>query len=655
MSVLANWLQTPMAGALARTLLHSLWEGAVVALVLAVVLCVARTSRTRYSAACLSMLALLAGLVVTMGRQMPENPVHVQLTGGRHFHVTNAVEGPLPVAQQNTPPVDRFAWLVPFWVLGVLIFHARALVGWMAARRLRITGVCGAPEQWRNRLNHLKERLGMDRTVALLESCLTEVPVVMGVIRPVILMPVGLLAGLPVGQVDAILLHELAHIRRYDYLVNLMQAVVEGLLFYHPAVWWISRMMRTERENCCDDLVVSVTGGALEYATALTELENRRAELSASPSPSHAALAATDGGLMRRVRRLLGKQDHGYIPAVPVLTATILTVIVATAVMALQFGSDGSTTALKTEMPPAAGSLPVTIPTVPFTKPTAKTVLLVQAQAPNNTPPNAARTLQPDKVLFDRAINNIEHGNYAVARLTLNTLINSYPNSEFLIRAKLAIADSWAREGTAQGLAQAKAEYSDLIQFYPGTPEATEARLRRMSILPYEKWLTEDVLYIISDEERAAFKQLTTDEEREKFVEQFWARRNPVPGSAENQFKQEHYRRIAYANEHFADRSPKGLAGWRTDRGRIYIQYGPPDEIETHPAGVTSQRRAATGGVDTQTYAFEQWRYRLIDGVGQNIILEFVDKAGDGEYRMTMDPNQQEQLLHLPTPAVPGR
>ena len=261
----------------------------------------------------------------------------------------------------------------------------------------------------------------MDRTVALLESCLTEVPVVMGVIRPVILMPVGLLAGLPVGQVDAILLHELAHIRRYDYLVNLMQAVVEGLLFYHPAVWWISRMMRTERENCCDDLVVSVTGGALEYATALTELENRRAELSASPSPSHAALAATDGGLMRRVRRLLGKQDHGYIPAVPVLTATILTVIVATAVMALQFGSDGSTTALKTEMPPAAGSLPVTIPTVPFTKPTAKTVLLVQAQAPNNTPPNAARTLQPDKVLFDRAINNIEHGNYAVARLTLPT------------------------------------------------------------------------------------------------------------------------------------------------------------------------------------------------------------------------------------------
>jgi GWxTD domain-containing protein len=161
---------------------------------------------------------------------------------------------------------------------------------------------------------------------------------------------------------------------------------------------------------------------------------------------------------------------------------------------------------------------------------------------------------------------------------------------------------------------------------------------------PYKKWLSEEVPYIITGEERAAFKKLTTDDEREQFIEQFWERRNPNPGSPENEFKEEYYRRIAYANEHYAS----GIQGWRTDRGRIYIMYGPADEVESHPSGGSYVRPQEEGGGETATYPFEQWRYRYIDGIGTNIILEFVDPTMSGEYHLTMDPGEKDALLHVP-------
>ncbi|HYM10401.1 MAG TPA: GWxTD domain-containing protein [Bryobacterales bacterium] len=161
---------------------------------------------------------------------------------------------------------------------------------------------------------------------------------------------------------------------------------------------------------------------------------------------------------------------------------------------------------------------------------------------------------------------------------------------------------------------------------------------------PYKKWLNEDVVYIITDEERQAFKRLNTDEEREQFVENFWLRRDPTPDTAENEFKEEHYRRIAYANEHYAS----GIPGWKADRGRIYITFGPPDEIESHPSGGTYERPPEEGGGTTSTYPFEQWRYRYLDGIGTNIILEFVDPTMTGEYRLTMDPSEKDALLYVP-------
>ena len=171
-----------------------------------------------------------------------------------------------------------------------------------------------------------------------------------------------------------------------------------------------------------------------------------------------------------------------------------------------------------------------------------------------------------------------------------------------------------------------------------------EARLRKELETPFKKWLNEDVTYIITDEERSAFKRLSTDEEREQFIEQFWLRRDPTPDTSENEFKEEHYRRIAYSNERFAS----GIPGWKTDRGRIYITFGPPDEIESHPSGGSYQRPNEEGGGETSTFPFEKWRYRYIEDIGNDINIEFVDKTMSGEYRMTMDPSEKDALLYVP-------
>ncbi|MBM3745640.1 MAG: GWxTD domain-containing protein [Acidobacteria bacterium] len=171
-----------------------------------------------------------------------------------------------------------------------------------------------------------------------------------------------------------------------------------------------------------------------------------------------------------------------------------------------------------------------------------------------------------------------------------------------------------------------------------------EERLRRELETPYRRWLNEDVTYIITDEERAAFRRLATDEEREQFIEQFWLRRDPTPDSAENEYKEEHYRRIAYANERYAS----GIPGWKTDRGRMYITFGPADEVESHPSGGSYERPIEEGGGTTSTFPFEKWRYRYIDGIGTDIIIEFVDPTMTGEYRMTMDPSEKDALLMVP-------
>jgi GWxTD domain-containing protein len=174
--------------------------------------------------------------------------------------------------------------------------------------------------------------------------------------------------------------------------------------------------------------------------------------------------------------------------------------------------------------------------------------------------------------------------------------------------------------------------------------KANEKRFKQEVSGSYKKWLDEDVRWIITDEERSAFRQLSNDEERDQFIEAFWQRRDPTPDTIENEFKEEHYRRIAYANEHFA----AGIPGWKTDRGRMYIMYGPADEIESHPSGGTYERPMEEGGGSTSTYPFEDWRYRYIEGIGQEVIIEFVDTCMCGDYHMTLDRSEKDALLYTP-------
>ncbi|HKG16026.1 MAG TPA: GWxTD domain-containing protein, partial [Pyrinomonadaceae bacterium] len=160
----------------------------------------------------------------------------------------------------------------------------------------------------------------------------------------------------------------------------------------------------------------------------------------------------------------------------------------------------------------------------------------------------------------------------------------------------------------------------------------------------FKKWIAEDVAYIITDDEKKAWKKLATDEEREQFIEQFWRRRDPDPDTEVNEYLEEHYERVAYSNQHFTS----GIPGWKSDRGRIYIMYGPPNEKETHPSGGSYERPSYEGGGSTTTYPFETWFYRYLPGIGSGIEIEFVDPTGTGEYRIARSPDEKDALLNIP-------
>ncbi len=372
-----------------------LWQGALIGIALWMALQVVRGARLRHAMAVAALVAMLGWFGIDV------------LADGEGLGAKAQIE-----------------WLGQVWMVGAVGVGLWRVSGWWMTRRLVWRGVTTVAPEWRERFERLRERMGVLERVEWFESALVDVPVMVGWWRPVVLTPVGMLVAMPVEQVEALLLHELAHVARWDALVNLLKAVAESLLFFHPAVWWVSRVVRVEREKCCDDLVVAVSGDRVSYAKALVEMEEQRSY--------EMRLAANGGELTKRVARLLGKDEpsRGW-----------------GAVMAIAL---------------------------------ACCVLVAGAQ-------------QMEEV--------------------------------------------------------------------------------------YKKWVEEDVVYIIGEREKNAFLALRTAEEREKFIEQFWTRRDPKPETEVNEAKVEHYRRILYANERF--RSTK--SGWKTDRGKLYIVNGPPDEIEVHP------------------------------------------------------------------------
>jgi uncharacterized protein (TIGR03435 family) len=326
----------PWVERLGATLLHFLWQGVLVAAVYAAARrWTARASgpNVRYTLACAALAVMAAAPVLTWSLLRPAapDPVAVSFAAPASAAARTAVRNvpaifPAGVYRAVTAPV--MAWVDAVWLVGAMAFWLRLPSGSVAAARLRSRLVRPAPGEWQQALDRLKSSIRVSRPVRLLVSSLVQAPAVVGWLRPVVLVPVGALAGLPPEQIEALLLHELAHIRRHDYLVNLLQSVAEALLFYHPAVWWVSGHIRAERELCCDDAAVSISGDVLTYARALAELESAR------PAHRAAVMAATGSSLAHRIARLAGQSRPAprTISGPGIITAAILLAIAALAV-----------------------------------------------------------------------------------------------------------------------------------------------------------------------------------------------------------------------------------------------------------------------------------------------------------------------------------
>jgi uncharacterized protein (TIGR03435 family) len=294
----------PWVDRLGWTLIHFLWQGTLLACLYAVARAVtgAASARARYLLSCATLAIMLAAPVATWIFLGPHSSAAASSPPSANRPARSLAVPPAVLDVPDSPrlPAPFLPWVVAVWLAGSLALWVRLVGGWALTVRLRSTHVRPAPPEWQRLLDRLAARVRVSRPVRLLISSVVRAPAVAGWLRPAILVPAGALAGLPAAQLEALLLHELAHIRRGDFLVNLLQSAAEALLFYHPAVWWVSGHIRAEREMCCDDDAVLETGDVLTYACALASLESARG------GQLHAAVAANGGSLGARVARLLG-------------------------------------------------------------------------------------------------------------------------------------------------------------------------------------------------------------------------------------------------------------------------------------------------------------------------------------------------------------
>jgi TonB family protein len=503
-----------IAHAAGWTLLHFLWQGALVALILACVFALlsGRSAQPRYLAACAALVLMAILPLITFARIVAAErsaantflisiPQSISVTGHGIATPTEPLLYRIAAAFDRSMPA-----VLAVWLAGVVLLFLRLGIGLIIARRMMSAATQPPPRDLLHVFDRLARRIEVTRPIRLLQSALVQVPTVIGWLRPVVLIPLGCLSGLSPTQVEAILVHELSHIRRHDYLVSVLQSIVEALLFYHPAVWWVSRHIRREREHCCDDLAVQYAEDALTYARALSLLEEHRSALPAI------ALGANGGILTMRIKRLLGSKESAAAPQLVALTLLGL-VIAATGICV--------TTAARAQNNPT---------------------LLQQSQ-------------------YESLVNN-----------------GSAPASR---------------------------------------PQAvTETPSSAAIAAQYQAWLDQDVRWLVSPQERAAFLQLTSDAERDHFIEQFWQRRNS-PGSAPDSYRAEHYRRIAYANQNF---TAAGVVGWESDRGRTYIVNGAPSTVDSHSSSVQ------------YGHPYQTWSYVTTQ-------LTFVDFCDCGNYQLVAQPS----------------
>jgi beta-lactamase regulating signal transducer with metallopeptidase domain len=365
--------------ALGEALLHFIWQGALVALLLAFALRSLRrqSANARYLAACGALLLMVALPAWTLWRSLADPPAAAAPAQGMPAAAAPRAPGlyglalPLPAVPSEALWTSRelreraAPWLALAWLAGVLILSLRFCGGWLLVRRLQRIGTRAVPPHWRETAARLAREAGIRRPVRVLESSLAQVPMVIGWLRPAILLPAAALTGLTPQQLEAILAHELAHVRRNDYWMNLLQAAAEILLFYHPAVWWVSNRIRVEREHSCDDMGVAVCGDALTYARALVVVE----ELRSAAGPPRLSLALDGSPLLQRVRRLFEAPSPGQSASARWAVGLLVTATALTLALGLEV-SWAAPPPPAPPAPPAAPAAPAPARPAPPTAPT---------------------------------------------------------------------------------------------------------------------------------------------------------------------------------------------------------------------------------------------------------------------------------------------
>jgi beta-lactamase regulating signal transducer with metallopeptidase domain len=381
-------MQQTIVDALGWALIHSLWQCAVIAVLFAALnLALRRASaNARYILGYVALAAMPLAAVATLLSLSQHHALSDYHDRFAALPPSMPVFGRIATAVPSAPiavsnPLPYLTIVVWFWVAGVVAMSVWSAAGWLSAQRLKRRSKLALPQIWQNRLEVLAGQLGIRRTIRLCESALAQVPAVIGWIRPVILVPAGALINLSAQELEAVLAHELAHIRRFDYVANLLQTAIETLMFYHPAIWWIGKRIRAERENCCDDLAIAACGDRIVYARALTALEELRC------GHPQFAMAATAGPLLSRVRRLLGKDDT-HRRSLPVWTAlaTVLVAVLAVSTSGIR---------LRAQNDPPAPPRAVVTPTAPRYSLTPRAAHAPRPSAPAAAAPAARETEPP--------------------------------------------------------------------------------------------------------------------------------------------------------------------------------------------------------------------------------------------------------------------
>lgn len=494
------------AEALAWALVHFLWQGAALAALCWLALRLLRSAEARYVSACAVLCLMAAAPAVTMLALLDPAPaassIAAPMPGWR---------GTLPGELDISWTALLMTWLPAAWATGAALLLARSAIAWWLARERTLAQLRPAATTLRHTVDDLGRRMHVGRLVEVFESATASTPQVFGWLRPILLIPAAI-AGLTPQQLEAVIAHELAHIRRHDYLVNLLQTVVESLLYYHPAVWWVSSRIRTERELCCDEAAVQVCGDRVLYSRALLQLEETRFDF---------AMAA-GASLKDRVGRILGMKERNNLMA-PALALSAALIVGGSLVWAQQKPAPPAPPAV-----PAPAAMPDTVvvdgKTYKRKLAVAPPAQPVAPHAPKAPAPPAAPATPADEI---RALDQ--------QMRTLERQLQQLAERRQQLQRQAGVAGDQARQ-----LEQEKQRLQKTMREMERQAAAEDQRAQRA-------------------EAYAKLQQLQASQNLEK----------------------ETQRRIRYADERFAE---EGRRGSETDRGKVYLKYGPPDEIETHPS-----------------------------------------------------------------------